>query len=446
MIKRYIYILLLFVLTSCELTDVLDNDPPNNLVPENVVKTQQDAEALLNGVYTTITSRTSPSYYMYTELIPSGLIGTMSTIGGGSNVQFTINDVNFQNNEVKNLWTSFYKVVDMANTSIQLTSELADEKFVGNKKMEIIGEAHFLRAIAHFDALRYFGQYADESSTLGVVLRNEPVNFVSRNKGRSTVKECYNMIIDDLNIAIRNAPDFSVSYKGSKISAMALMARVMLYKGNYQEAINWADQVIGNGSRSLESTFAQVFDKGINSSEMILMTYRDANSDTEDNNRKRFYNGKPGTTWYADLMENDPRKQYTYDGSKILKVNHAETYRPTYFIRMAEMYLIKSEALFRMGSELQAIKEPLNVIRLRAGLNSSQATTLEEVKDDIFNEIIRELSFENGSDWFAAIRFDKAMDLKETITNNDQFILPIPEEEILGNSEINFSDQNPGYE
>ena len=42
--KLHIKILLLFAfVSSCQLTDVLDQDPPNNLVPENVVKTESDA-------------------------------------------------------------------------------------------------------------------------------------------------------------------------------------------------------------------------------------------------------------------------------------------------------------------------------------------------------------------------------------------------------------------
>lgn len=444
--KIFIYIVSLpFVLMSCELTDVLDNNPPDNLVPENVVNNQKDAEALLNGVYTTITSRTTPAYYMFTELIPSGMIGTMSSVGGGRNIEFTTNDVQYDNSEVQNLWTSFYRVIDMANTSIKLTSELEDSEFTGNKKAEILGEAHYLRAMATFNALRYYGQFYDLSSELGVVLREEPVNFVTRNKARSNVQECYDFIINDLMYAIDNAPDFSVTYRGSKTSAKALLAKVMFFKGDYSEAIQLVDAVVAEGNRSLESTFADVFDKGLNSSEMLFMTHRDVNSDTEDNNRKRFYPGKAGTTWYADLMDADPRKASSYNGTTILKVNHLDTFRPTYFMRLAELYLIKAEALLRSGAGVEQAKEPLDIIRERAGLEATTAGTLDELSQEIFEEIIRELAFENGSDWFAAIRFDKAKDLQPTIISEHQYILPIPEEEIIGNSQINPADQNPGY-
>ena len=52
--KKLIYILtastVLFT-TSCELVNVLEVEPPNSLVPENVVKDAESAENLLNGAY-----------------------------------------------------------------------------------------------------------------------------------------------------------------------------------------------------------------------------------------------------------------------------------------------------------------------------------------------------------------------------------------------------------
>ena len=65
--------------------------------------------------------------------------------------------------------------------------------------------------------------------------------------------------------------------------------------------------------------------------------------------------------------------------------------------------------------------------------------------DEIYNEIIAELVFENGSEWFAGIRFDKITEVKPTVTSSDKYILPIPLREIESNFAIDFEDQNPGY-
>ena len=109
------------------------------------------------------------------------------------------------------------------------------------------------------------------------------------------------------------------------------------------------------------------------------------------------------------------------------------------------MYLIKAEALARSGAPLEEVLEPLNVIRERAGIGPSEATTLEEAMEDIFAEWVRELVFENGSEWFAAIRFEKIMELKPQVTSTDEFILPIPLDELDANALLDLSDQNPGY-
>jgi hypothetical protein len=444
--KIIIPILSIFLMASCELTDVVDQDPPNNLVPENVVKNENDAKALLNGVYSTIISFSSPHYYMYSELVPAALSGSMSSIGfGDGNSAFVTNNVLFDNGELKNFWQIKYKVLDAANNTIALVEELPDEEFSGNTKSEIIGEAHFLRAMSSFDLLRYFGQFYDLDSEYGIIIRTEPVNFVSRNKARSSVAATYDQILSDLDYAMVNAPDFSVNHRASKTAAKALKARVLLFMGNYSGAASIANEVIESQVRQLEPDFPAVFNNGLNSSEIILLTHRSPDSDTEDNNRKRFYSGRTGNTWYPEMMEGDPRQEFTYEGLKILKVNNEETYRPTYFLRLAQMYLIKAEALAFENAALEDIQEPLNEIRLRAGLATSEATTIEAVKEEIFQEYVRELAFENGSEWFAAIRFNKIMELKPEITSEDQFILPIPEDEIFGNSELNLSDQNPGY-
>jgi len=444
--KLIIFAFTAFVFTSCELTDVVDNDPPNNLVPENVVTNEDDARALLNGIYTTIISVPSSHYYMYSELIPAALSGSMSSIGfGTNNTDFVTNNLKAENTHGRDYWKMLYSVMDGANNTISLVGALPEDEFAGNGKQEIIGEAHFLRAMATFDALRYYGQFWDLTSEYGVIVRTEPVNFVTRDISRSSVQQTYTQVLADLDHAIANAPDFSVTYRASKTAAKALKARVLLFMGDYQGAAQMADQVIMDQTRSLEGDFASVFSTGLNSSEMILMTHRHAESDTEDNNRKRFYPGRTGTTWLPELMEGDPRQPLTYNGINTIKVNNVETFRPTYFIRLAEMYLIKAEALAFSGASLEEAKAPLDAIRLRAGLEPSVATSIEELKEDIFEEWLRELVFENGSEWFAAIRFGKIMELKPSVTSSDQFILPIPEDEIYGNANLTLADQNPGY-
>tara|TARA_R110000823_G_scaffold315691_1_gene450158 strand:+ start:151943 stop:153286 length:1344 start_codon:yes stop_codon:yes gene_type:complete len=445
--KLVIIFTIAMFMQSCNLADSIDQNPPNNLVPENVVNNEDDARAVLNGVYSQIISYTSPYYYMYSETIPSALIGTMSQAGSSDdNAEFFDNNIQSENSTVKSYWLIMYKVIDGANTTIYETSQLANDQITPQAKKEIIGEARFLRAMATFDALRYFGQFYDANSPLGIIVRTEPVNFTTRSKKRSTVQQTYTQILEDLDFAIENAPSFTVSYKGSKLAALALKARVLLYKGDYEGAARLANQVITSGNRSLEPTFADVFDTGIFSSEPIFMTYRDAESDTEENNRKRFYSGRVGEGWFTQLMENDPRQTATYNEEDVLKTNNEASFRPTFFMRLAEMYLIKAEATLRNTNSVEQAKPALNVVYERVGLPPSTATTIAQLENELFEAYITELAFENGSDWFAGIRFNRAMELKENIISENQYILPLPKTEIEGNEALTLADQNPGYE
>ncbi|WP_114779190.1 RagB/SusD family nutrient uptake outer membrane protein [Botryobacter ruber] len=448
--KKFLYILTastVLLTSSCELVNVLEVEPPNNLVPENVVKDAQSAEDLLNGAYSVFNDQ---YYYMFTETVPGLLSGSMSRNGFLANSELANNAVTIENNDVANFWKVFYRQIDAANAVIELVPGVPSEQFAPNRKSEILAEAHFLRAMSHFELLRYFGKFYDRSSPLGVILRTEPANFTTRDKGRATVQDTYDLILKDLDMAIANGPAFSKTYYASKTAAKALKARVLLFMGEYAAAAALADEVITESGRKLEATYAGVFDKNINSTEMILMRYTDDVTVTSD--RKKFTYGSRhaiASNWLASFMTGDPRAPITFAASNkaILKVNNTTNFSPTYFIRLAEMYLIKAEGLARSGAPLEEAKAPLETVRSRAlGLPYiSLALTREQLLDEIYREYVQELAFENGSEWFAGIRFDKIMTVKPSVTSPDQFILPIPLSEIQANADLGIADQNPGY-
>lgn len=223
----------------------------------------------------------------------------------------------------------------------------------------------------------------------------------------------------------------------------------MLYKGDYAMAAQLAEQVITDGTRSLSPTFARVFSDGFNSSELIFMRATDAVTYTADRKKLTYSNGGVlVSAWLKTFMAGDPRAALSFNATSnlVLKVNNTTFFAPTYFIRMAEMYLIKAEGLARTDAALADAKIPLQTVRSRAfgTPQLSLATTKPALLDEIHAEIIKELCFENGSDWFANQRFDKIKTIKPKVTSVNQYILPIPQSEILSNNL--FGPQNPGYE
>ncbi len=444
--RIFIIFLLAIVVSGCsKLTDVLDVTPPNNLTPDNVAKNREGAKNLLNGAYALLHSQW---YYLHIEAVPATLGGTMR--------RSTFPDLPYQDNavtpivaNVNSMWTAFYKLINQTNWVIQLINELPQGELTEAEKEQMLAQARGLRAMATFDALRMFGQFYDINSPFGVIVRTEAVDFTSRHIKRSTVAETYSQILSDLDYAIEKAPDFTKPTFFSKTSAKAFKARVSLYKGDYAVAAVLADEVINDGKRTLSPTFASVFSTGFASTEMIFMRATDAVTFTADRKKLTYTNNSVIVSpWLKSFMAADPRASLSFNATtnNIIKVNNATFFGPTYFIRLAEMYLIKAEALTRSDAPLSDAKLPLQVVRSRAfgTPQASLATTKEALLNEIHAEIIKELCFENGSDWFANIRFDKIKTIKPSVTSVNQYILPIPESETLTNNL--FGPQNPGYE
>ena len=445
--KNYIKLMLVILLfTGCKkLTNVLENTPPNDLVPENVAQDRKGAIALLNGSYAILHDR---SFYINYEVYPSTLGGTMIRNTGFPDLQFQDNTLNPTIANVNNYWTGFYKMINQCNWVVQLVDQLPAGEMTEQEKDEFKAQARGLRAMATFDALRYYGQFYDVNSAFGVIVKTAPTNFTTRNVKRSTVAETYTQIIEDLDYAIAKSPVFIKTTTFSVTAAKALKARVLLYKGDYTAAATLADDVIVNGKRTLSPTFASVFSTGFSSTEMILMRATNTITSATDAKKTVYTNRQTAvSSWLKTFMAGDSRIAATYNATtnEILKVNNLTFFSPTYYIRLAEMYLIKAEALARSNAPLAEAKIPLQAIMSRAAgvPKVSLALTREELLNEIHAEYIKELCFENGSDWFANIRFDKIRTIKPSVTKVSQYIFPIPESETFSNTL--FGSQNPDY-
>lgn len=105
------------------------------------------------------------------------------------------------------------------------------------------GQAYFFRGMALFQLAELYCPYYSigmEDSEYGLPLQlesdiNEPVN-------RSSVKETYKQIIEDLTLAHQYLPEKShTAVRPSKEAAYALLARINLVIGDYEKGLKYAD-------------------------------------------------------------------------------------------------------------------------------------------------------------------------------------------------------------
>ena len=468
-IKKYykISILALAVtVTSCSIDDI---QPVNKLTTENTIRDEASAQLVLNGVYSL--GKAFDVSFFPLHLAAYGDEGMITGFLAGSK-GFNTNDVPVDNIFLANLYNGQYKIINSANFLIQ---ELEAQKAIGiskEKKLNMISEAKFQRALAYFNLLRYFGEFYDMNSANGVVLRTT-FSTVLEAQARNTVREVYNQIEEDLLYGSENGPQYVEHFYSGKLASKALLCKVYLYEGKYNQASTLADEVIFNDEGYyLEFQYDAIFKNSFNSSEVIFAPFTGPDNEGKTNmvqvsrtnysqTLKNLADQQVGTDDDGSLDGSgegfDPRFQFAYsddtkksnsNGKYPFLDNIASQGNTLYHLRLGEIYLVKAEAEARStNGDLSIALDNLNEIRNRAGVAPKELSDKATLLEDIRQEKLLELFFENGECWFDIVRYDilgdlTASDVKPTVTSNNQFVLPMPLQVIIGNNAL---IQNSGY-
>lgn len=460
--RKFAYILAgLFAWTiqGCSLVEVTDIKPPYQLSEETVITDIASAEKVLTGAYAQL--------HEYDLIVNApaitgsmGLSYAVGSSGGAAYQQFADNDVQSDNYLLAGIYTKWYYIINISSHIIEKTSALSTQ---ASRKNEIVAEARFLRALAHFSLLRLYGQFFDTGSEYGIVTWDVPVKDVNV-KPRSSVQETYAQIEEDLKFAVANAPAYVSGKYGSREAASMLLAKTYLYKQDYSQAAEYASAIVETpGAAQLESEFATIFTKWFTSKEVLLAPPFD---DRNERNNKAFAFRStvlPSET-YKDLMEGDPRQAVTilYSGTALRNGKFQNTTangqsltaNTEYYLRLAEAYLILAEALLRSGdspAQLSEARDMINFIRERAGagLIPSSVQSKAALLQAVLKEKQLELGCESGEEWFDLVRFAvegdiDITDFKPNVTSPIRYIIPIPNASIQAANGV--VKQNPGYE
>ncbi len=253
-----------------------------------------------------------------------------------------------------------------------------------------------MRAFATHNLVRLFASpySAANSSSPGVIIREASSDGAP--KARATLAETYDYIISSLQKAanlMTEQPPEERNNKGfaSKYSAWALLSRVFLYKGDYPNAIAYADSVLNSGAYSLETaeTYPSYFANAQNSSETIWcipflavddkkeaavssMIYNGANCWGEEGASPSILNAMGFGT---SMMDIDVRWKYIetsnpglkngvniYYISKFSGQDGSPTLSSPVMLRLSEVYLNRAEAYAKTG-DVSAALDDLNEIR-----------------------------------------------------------------------------------
>ena len=464
--NRFIYswiFLLCVLVTGCD--SMFDKElPPHNLVGENAITNESSAEVALNGIYSYLTAYgTMSAYYISDNEYRTGLLDSAYRTDFEINglLKFELND---ENSYVSAPWQLVYKMVNAANNFIYNVERLSESKFGQNRKTEMLAEAKFTRAFAHAFLLRRYGYFWDINSVYGPIVRMEPSALSNNNQGRSSVKESYEKIFEDLDYAIKYGPVFYSKYRVCATTAKAFKADLLMNRGvegDYEEAIRLADEVIGSSEFGLETKYGDVFTNGYNSKELMFTRHLKSVPTMNANvgSLLKLFGGgtyKPSKLFLEILTPKDKRYEVTFDSmmvgngtmakkALIWKKHYVSSGNcPMYYMRVAQMYLIKAEAMARTKEPIKDCIDVLNILRERSENTLFDAVdypSLDDVLEEVFRENVRELSMENGAIFYLTVRYNegghrKLKDMNPNFQNDDQLCFPIPSAELEHNPSV----------
>ncbi|MFD2872003.1 RagB/SusD family nutrient uptake outer membrane protein [Mucilaginibacter ximonensis] len=465
-----LFVVALAVFASCR--KQVELGPPVTLVTaSNVFRNDNFAIGAQLSLYSQMQAQNYPYYLHRNTGLSSDELTTYSTNQNDKNLYLNslIATTDAQDASI-NTWSPTYNYIYQANSIIEglQTYSGVSEKV----KNQLSGESYFLRGLYYFNLVNLYGDVPLITST------DYKVNSVMPRTAKDAV---YRQIVNDIKKAASllsstyvdaaNGPT-TERVRPTTWAAAALLARTYLYMGKPDSAEIQANIVIGNTSQfSLLTDLNKVFLK--NSSEAIwqlalpgasfytndgyifiltaspvnaslnnlalnaqLLSVFEANDQRKANWVKAFTSGT--STWYYAFKYKD--------NNKATSVNEY-----TMMLRLAEQYLIRSEARLQQGNTAGCLAD-LNVIRRRAGLaDYSGQTDQASLLNAIAHERQVEL-FTEGDRWFNLKRtgtIDAVMGgpagackAKGGTWDSHSQLYPIPVSDIQVNNNI---IQNKGY-
>ncbi|WP_241676580.1 RagB/SusD family nutrient uptake outer membrane protein [Flavobacterium pectinovorum] len=439
----------------------------DNFVEVDLPSSQLTASAVFQDRATANAAMVSIYAKMRDEGILSGSVAGISNQMGnyadelvyygdisGTTRNFYNNTLLASNSEVFNWWSSSYNQIYAANAIIEGVNASTALNTVD--KNQLTGEALFVRSLLHFYLLNLYGDVPYITTT------DYQQNKVAH---RMPSAELYSHIISDLELAVSLLPEDYISsdrVRPNKSVAMALLARVYLYKGMWAEASNAASYTLNNtGMYTWEANLDAIFLKESTTTIWQFMPRADGQN-TQEGETFIFTAPPPSlvalsTELISEFEPGDQRKDHWthaitngtdtwYHANKYKqKSNTSSSLEYSIVFRLAEQYLIRSEARAQQG-DLIGAKEDLDKIRNTAGLAGTTAVSQQDILSAILHERRVEFFTELGHRFFDLKRtnhLDDALSSVKVGWNTTDRLLPLPESELTLNPNLN--PQNPGY-
>ena len=476
---HYIYMALALLTTSSCGNDWLDLEPSTAVETEQSIRQLSDVEFTLNGLYGVMKNSNAYSGRLvyYGDVTGDDMQAVSSTKRTGNYYGFKFT----KDNGPTTHWSYLYSLIQGCNLILADLDAIQVDDDNASYRDDLKGQALAIRGLALFDLTRIFGYpyLKDQGASLGVPIVKEFSSIESR-PARNTVAECYEAIIADLLSSVRLLSGSFNKGKINRWAAMTLLSRVYLYKGEYAQALQMAEEAIAGAEKKKyalwsneEYPTAWSNDASASKPGEVLFEIVNLTTDSPGKESMGYLSSHKGyddlciTVSFYHLLKKDPKdvrlKLLSFDKTYYAYVNK---YQPQAgenisdanipLIRLSEAYLNAAEAAVQTGQNDKAVRY-LNPIVQRANPANSVVGTVLTL-DDVLDQRRKELVGE-GHRMFDVIRngltvkriheTDKAISKTKHDTSYMEYdwnfyriLLPIPKAEIDANPNIR---QNPGY-
>ena len=469
-IKLYMMAAAAVLAVSCN--GFLDEQLKGSYSSDTYYTSASKAEMAVNAVYNSLYDN---NLWMFGDVASDD-----SVKGGDDGDQPQITEIDeftagTDNGSVATFWQRTYETINRANNVIATVPGMKLDDAVTAR---LVGEAKFLRAYSYFNLVNIFGK---------VPLKLKPQNTSAAiHVGLSEVSAIYEQIDRDLTDAANSLTD-ARNGRASRAAAYALLAKSKVFQGKYDDALT-AISNFENLNKSLsptyalEPTYADLFKSGGENSVESIFAIRYINNTTvsRGNNLNVWFSpsveeqgyhfnqptqsyvdcfdetsptgaddlrldasiGRDGKPWFNGTTFDKAWGNVTgylvkkYDEDKVTGAAKSQSTIPQHRIRYAEVLLLKAEALNESGGTGAA--DPLDLVRGRAGLAATTASTQAQLRDAIRKERRRELGFEFHR-FFDVMRYGKeyaTAALGTEAWGTDRYYFPLPQSETDANNAL----------
>jgi hypothetical protein len=425
----------------------LDREPISEVVDEFYWTTQEDARSAVSGAYGLLraTLANHSAYYAYGDVAGTNIFSSYIDIYpdwpqvNEFKLDYAVpaSDPTRPMKQLRN-YQYFYRLVNQCNRAIKKIGQMDDGLFDEGIKERLAGELYFLRGYAYFTMYRVWGEVP-----LVTVSPDDLMNAAY--EPRAPLSEVAGLIYGDLEEARQRLPwqytnAGEATVRANRGVVFATLAHVAAWDGDHAKCVTACDSILASPLYALEesATLRNIYES--NSRELIFQLYFGSRSeapaatssvyyqpvfflnvlaspyltdvidktqanlqlneillnntfaDTTDARRATFFGtstgGKMICTKYTDIQE--------LGGNQIYITNNYVIFR------LADIMLLKAEALTAQGKSSGVAISLLNEVRRRAGVADFNGST--SLQRAILDERFRELFLE-GHRFFDLVRY-----------------------------------------